>query len=125
MNPYVNSLNGYGGGFIGFWPSGEAVAEEAFNPRGSGGREEKELPTFITNLDEKRRLDQELEHQRALDDKRKLEALAVPENIGQIGLTEAQKLELIAFLEEMQFEDQEVMLQLSPDELLAIYLLMQ
>lgn len=26
MNPYVNSLNGWGGGFIAFWPSVGIVA---------------------------------------------------------------------------------------------------
>ena len=26
MNPYFNSLNGWGGGFIAFWPSGGVVA---------------------------------------------------------------------------------------------------
>lgn len=26
MNPYLNSLNGFGGGFIAFWPSQGVVA---------------------------------------------------------------------------------------------------
>ena len=26
MNPYFNSINGFGGGFIAFWPSGAVVA---------------------------------------------------------------------------------------------------
>lgn len=29
MNPYLNSLNGFGGGFIAFWPTGGVVVVTA------------------------------------------------------------------------------------------------
>ena len=40
MNPYVNSLNGWGGGFIAFWPSQGIEAIETFQ---GGAREREDL----------------------------------------------------------------------------------
>ena len=34
MNPYLNSLNGWGGGFIAFWPSVGVVIEVVTRYRG-------------------------------------------------------------------------------------------
>ena len=47
MNPYLNSMNGFGGGFIAFWPNGEAGEPEptpVTGPRGLHGGGGGQLP---------------------------------------------------------------------------------
>lgn len=44
MNPYVNSLNGFGGGFIAFWPSVQAQPEVT---GGGGFVEFRKRPRFL------------------------------------------------------------------------------
>ena len=100
-----------------YFPPGSAVES-------GGGTGKKEPPLFITNVEEKRQLDAELDKQRELDLKRDLEARQEQEISQKPGLTEAQKLELIAFLEKIHEDDREDLLKLAEDEILAIMLLM-
>lgn len=114
----------FGGTHFGptYFPPGEVIQEST---GGAGGRKKKKAPpVFITNLEEKKRLDklEELE-QLAL-----LEFDAIPDTIEPVsdivGLDDFQKIELMGFLERMEEQDREEMLRLEADELLAIMLLL-
>lgn len=49
MNPYLNSINGFGGGFIAFWPSQTGAVVEAF----------KDIVRFCLYITQARRFDLE------------------------------------------------------------------
>jgi hypothetical protein len=52
MNPYLNSLNGFGGGFIAFWPSQGGI-EEAQEEGGPSDRiigHDEEIMTVIISF---------------------------------------------------------------------------
>jgi len=114
----------FGGAHFGptYFPPGELIQE---SNGGTGGRKKKkDPPIFITNMEEKRRLDKLAE----LEELALLEFDAIPDTIEPvsdiIGLDEFQKIELMAFLERMEEQDREEMLRLEADELLAIMLLL-
>jgi len=56
MNPHLNSVNGFGGGFIAFWPSQGAVIVVPSNQGGGGSqiglllREDQEIIDIITAI---------------------------------------------------------------------------
>lgn len=47
MNPYINSMNGWGGGFIAFWPSGGVEAKDVAGDYPSTRR----IPKTITHVE--------------------------------------------------------------------------
>ena len=100
-----------------YFPPGEGLVV-ATGGAGSRAKKKESPQIFITNLEERRRLEE-------------LAALSfedIPETIEPvsqiIGLDDFQKVELMGFLERMEEQDREEMLGLEADELLAIMLLL-